>query len=119
MAVVVLLALSLSAILLATHAPRRFVFLCYQRDFDNLLPQAPMAGDRAVVQLHANLDLFWVDQWGTDNRGGTYFRTMTSGGNSYGFAHQPNQKGSPFGDENYRLHHMTDDWYSFAASDGP
>jgi hypothetical protein len=119
-AAVVLVCAVVTPILLVTNVPRRVVFLQYRAEFEKLLEQAPPPGSRAVVGLNADLRIYWVDQWGTDARGGTYFRTMAGsgpGGASFGFAHRPNPDGSPFGDNGYRLQHLTGDWYSFAAAE--
>jgi hypothetical protein len=35
----------------------------------------------------------------------------------YGFCRWPNQAGSPFGDENYAVSHVVDDWYTFQADE--
>jgi hypothetical protein len=119
-AVVALVCVALTPCLLLTNTPRRVVFGKYRADFEKLLSQAPPAADRAVVGLNADLDIYWVDQWGTDARGGTYFRTLSgsgSAGASFGFAYRPNPDGSPFGDQEYRLQHLTGDWYSFAVAE--
>jgi hypothetical protein len=119
-AAVVLLCAALTPTLLLSNVPRRVAFRKYQADFEKLLAQAPPAGDRAVVGLNADFDIYWVDQWGTDARGGTYFRTLAgvgSGAGSFGFAYRPNPDGSPFGDREYRLRHLAGDWYSFAAAE--
>jgi hypothetical protein len=119
-ALVVLVAAIATPILLTAHAPRRVVFGNYRPQFEALLANAPPPGDRATVNLNAELTIYWVDQWGTDTRGGTYFRTLTAAGpdqRSFGFAYRPNAEGSPFGDAGYELQHLTGDWYSFAASD--
>jgi hypothetical protein len=119
-AVVVLVVAVLTPTLLLTHVPRRILFAVYQPEYEALLPKAPPAGDHAVVALNADLTVFWVDQWGTDARGGTYFRTLTASGpdgRSFGFAHRPNPTGSPFGDVGYRMHHLVGDWYTFEAAD--
>lgn len=115
-------ALILTPLLLGTYIPRRLVFQQYQSDFETLLVDAPSAADGSTVPLNADFDLYWVDHWGTDRRGGVYFRTLVTGekgskGSSYGFAHRPNSDGSPFGNENYEIHHLTGEWYTFSASD--
>jgi len=118
--IIVLLALVLTPILLYTHTPRRQVFKTYQPQFDALLARAPPAGDHSTVNLNVDLQQYWIDEWGTDIRGGTYFRTMVGAApdrRSFGFAYRPNVDGSPFGDAGYELQHLTGDWYSFAASD--
>jgi hypothetical protein len=122
-AVIVLLCLLITPLLLYTDTPRRLVFLQHQADFETLLEGAPSPGNHAVVPLNADLSVFWIDQWGTDARGGTYFRTMSGRADgkaerrSFGFAYKPNAAGSPFGDGRYALWHLTGDWYSFSATD--
>jgi len=118
----VLATLALTPILLGTYVPRRLLFQQYQSGFEELLADAPQAADASTVPLNADFDLYWIDHWGTDRRGGVYFRTLVTGqkgskGSSYGFAHRPNADGSPFGNEHYELHHLTGDWYTFSASD--
>jgi hypothetical protein len=119
-ALVVLVVMIVTPLLLAMHVPRRIVFARYRPHFEALLADAPAPGDQRVANLNADFSLFWVDQWGTDARGGTYFRTLTGAAphrRSFGFAYQPNSEGSPFGDVGYELQHLGGDWYSFAASD--
>lgn len=122
-ALVVLVCLALTPLLLLTATPRWLVFRQHQAEFDALLAQAPPGSNRAVP-LNADLNIYWIDQWGTDARGGTYFRTVSgrvdgrADRRSFGFAHRPNAEGSPFGNERYELQHLTGDWYSFAATDG-
>lgn len=118
-ALVVLLTLAATPALLLTDTPRRILFRRHQAEFEALLPQAPPPGDREVVPLNADMEVLWVDQWGTDRRGGTYFRTLAAdrGAQSFGFAHRPNDRGSPFGDARYEVRHLSGDWYSFAAAE--
>jgi hypothetical protein len=122
-AVIVLLCLVVTPLLLLTHTPRRLVFRQHQGQFDKLLERAPQPGNRVVAPLNADLGIYWIDQWGTDARGGTYFRSTSGWADgradkrSFGFAHKPNLDGSPFGDARYELHHLTGDWYSFSATD--
>jgi len=121
-ACLVLVALVLTPVLLGTYIPRWLLFQHYQGSFEALLADAPPAADASTVPLNADFDLYWVDHWGTDRRGGTYFRTLVTGqkgskDGSYGFAHRPNADGSPFGNEHYEIHHLTGDWYTFSASD--
>jgi hypothetical protein len=119
-AIVVLVALVLAPSFLTTHVPRRAVFRINRTEFETLLATAPPAGYRSTVGLNAEIFPYWIDQWGTDVRGGTYFRTLVGigpDGGSFGFAYQPNAEGSPFGDIEYRLQHLTGNWYSFAASE--
>jgi hypothetical protein len=122
-AIVVLVCLVATPLLLFTDLPRRLVFQQHQADFEALVQEAPLPANHAVVPLNADLSVFWIDQWGTDARGGTYFRTMSGRADgkaerrSFGFAYQPNADGSPFGDSRYQVWHLTGDWYSFSATD--
>lgn len=122
-AYLVLVTLILTPVLLGTYLPRRLMFEAYRSDFEALLADAPDGGNHVTVPLNADLDVMWIDHWGTDNRGGVYFRTLGTGQKggftpqSFGFVHQPNYEGSPFGDREYRLHHLTGDWYTFSAVD--
>jgi hypothetical protein len=115
--VITLCTLVITPILLTTYSPRRLVFQRYRAQFEAMLDQTPPGGDQAVAPLNADLDIYWIDQWGSDRRGGTYFRTLAGRRESFGFAYRPNAEGSPFGDACYELHHLSGDWYSFAASD--
>ncbi|WZO98316.1 hypothetical protein EP7_005376 [Isosphaeraceae bacterium EP7] len=67
------------------------------------------------------LGLYRVDRRDADPRGGVYFRTGTSEDGpfitSWGIAHRPNPKGSPYGMGRYDRVHLTGDWYAFSASD--
>lgn len=123
LAIVVLLCLLITPFALLTDTPRWLVFRQHQEDFEKLLQGAPTPGNHSVVPLNADLSVFWIDQWGTDARGGTYFRTMSGRADgkaerrSFGFAYKPNAEGSPFGDGRYELWHLTGDWYSFTATD--
>jgi hypothetical protein len=122
-ALIVLLCLAATPALLLTSTPRWLAFHQHQHQFEALLVQPPPAGNRAVVPLNADLNVYWIDHWGTDARGGTYFRTLSgrvdgrADRRSFGFAYRPNPDGSPFGNERYELRHLTGDWYSFAATD--
>jgi hypothetical protein len=122
-ALIILLCIAVTTLLLLTSVPRRLLFRQHQAEFEALLPQAPPPGNHAVIGLNADLNIFWIDQWGTDARGGTYFRTVSGRDQgraerrSFGFAYQPNEQGSPFGDAGYELQHLTGDWYSFSATD--
>jgi hypothetical protein len=122
-ALVVLLCVVVTPLLLLTHTPRRILFGQHRGEFEKLLEQAPQPGNRAVVPLNADLSVYWIDHWGTDARGGTYFRTVSGRADgrpdrrSFGFAYRPNPDGSPFGDARYELAHLTGDWYSFSAAD--
>lgn len=103
--------------LLGTDTPRRLFFRLFQPELEAMLPDAPPAGDRVTVPVNADLQIYWIDHWGTDRRGGTYFRTAVGRKRSYGFVHKPNAEGSPFGDEDYKTHPLRGDWHSFQASE--
>jgi hypothetical protein len=119
----VLLAIVVTPALLLMNVPRRLMFERYQSRFEELRSHAPPPDYHSPSPLNADFELFWVDQWGTDRRGGVYFRTLATGERggqehrSFGYAYQPNREGSPFGDGGYELQHLTGDWYSFAATD--
>src|SRR5262245_337947 len=119
-AIVVLVWAIATPLLLTTHNIQRLAIRRHQPQFEALLANAPPPGDRSTANLNADLGLYWIDEWGSDARGGTYFRTMVGAPperRSFGFAYQPNSDGSPFGDVGYEVHHLSGDWYSFAASD--
>jgi hypothetical protein len=122
-ALIVLLCIAGTTLLLLNSVPRRLLFRQHRQEFEALLPMAPPPGNHQVIGLNADLSIFWIDQWGTDARGGTYFRTVSGRDQgraekrSFGFAYQPNEQGSPFGDAGYELQHLTGDWFSFAATD--
>jgi hypothetical protein len=118
-AIIVLANLVLTPYLVETRAVQALVFQRKQPEFEALVPQAPPPGRNAPVILAADFGLFIVDRWGTDDRGGVYFRSVQTAHTSYGYAYRPNALGSPFGDAGYELHPLDGDWFAFAAREGP
>jgi len=108
--------------LLGLHVPQRISFSFCHTDLRNLVDTAPVEEFRGT-ELGRRVGPYKVDRYGADPRGGVFFRTAGGpdgiGPNqmSYGFAFRPNREGSPFGDSNYRVRHLFDDWYVFAVSD--
>jgi hypothetical protein len=102
--------------------PRRLAFLPTRGAFESCLAGAPAAYS-SDHKFDRRFGMYHVDRLATDPRGGIYFRTRSSPDGfhastmSYGFSHQPNPSGSPFGDEKYTLAHVVGDWYSFQASE--
>ncbi len=108
-------------VMLRYYIPRRVAFMAHERAFERMLPSAPPAGSGATP-LERRLGIYHVDEWATDERGGVYFRTGTGIDGigpdtmSYGFAHQPNRTGSPFGASEYEVRRLFGNWYWFRAS---
>ena len=103
------------------YIPRRVAFAVVCPEFARHVAAAPVS--ESGVPLDRRLGIYRVDEYATDARGGTYFRTgYTADGIgpdrlSYGFAHRPNGAGSPFGAARYRVWRLSRDWYWFRASD--
>lgn len=108
--------------LLWFHVPQRIAFGLCCSELQELTAAAP-ANERRGAELGRQIGPYWVDRYSADRRGGVFFRTYrcTEGIGpdelSYGFAFQPNGKGTPFGNASYRHRHLFGDWYVFAASD--
>jgi hypothetical protein len=108
--------------LLWFHVPQRLVFALCCSELRGLVDATPVDAIRSK-ELGRQIGPYWVDRYGTDRRGGVYFRTHTGPDGigpdqmSYGFAFQPNDQGTPFGNAGYRCRHLFGDWYVFAASD--
>ena len=87
-----------------------------------MLRLAPPSSDRALP-LNRRLGIFQVDEYAADPRGGVYVRVHSGGDGlgpdimSYGFAYQPNSKGTPFGAAEYQTFAIGRGWYWFRASD--
>jgi len=116
------LVLVLNCFLLWCGAPRWLAFLHARPAFQASLatpPPAHAGGER----FDRRLGMYYVDRFARDLRGGIYFRTRFSPDGfythrmTYGFCHQPNREGSPFGDGKYVLVHVVGDWYAFQASE--
>lgn len=107
--------------LVRRDVPQRIAFRASREAFDGLLADAPSSKEGVV--LDRRLGAYYVDEYAADPRGGTYFRVYTGTDRtgtvsmSYGFAHSPNPKGSPFGAAKYRTYHVADDWWWFRASE--
>lgn len=109
------------AVILSGRAPR-LGFSASQPAFDRCLSARTPIGDEVgapprFVGLHR------VDASLADPRGGVHFRCFSHPDGldpdkvSYGFAHRPNHRGSPFGDPGYVLRPLGGDWFVFAVSD--
>ena len=118
-ALIVLANVVLTPYLLEARTVQALVFDRKRPQFEALLPQAPPPGRHESVLLAADFGIFIVDRWGTDDRGGVYFRSVQTAHTSYGYAYRPNAIGSPFGDVGYELYPLADDWFAFAAREGP
>ena len=111
----------LSLALILVGIPRRVAFLLSRPAFQRYVSMAPACEYRGVV-LGRLLGFYYIDRYGTDPRGGAYFRTHTGPDGigpdqmSYGFAFRPNREGTPFGNAHYRCTRMVGDWYVFSAS---
>jgi hypothetical protein len=121
-----------SAIVVATagttllQIPLGISFVLSKPQFEPFISSAPVSqyacsGERTL--LSRRLGMWHVDRYGTDPRGGTYFRIGTSMDGigpdtmSHGFAFKPNPEGSPFGNAKYYYSRITGSWFYFAASD--
>lgn len=109
----------LSLILIVFGIPRRAAFLISRPAFETYVTTAPASDAKPLGRW---LGLYYVDRYGADARGGVYFRTHAGPDGigpdtmCYGFAYQPNPKGTPFGNSHYGLFHMVGEWYVFSAS---
>ncbi|MBD2214719.1 hypothetical protein H6G27_33450 [Nostoc linckia FACHB-104] len=109
-------------ILLKFYIPRRIAFMISRTAFEQVRVQLPISA-RGKITLNRKLGLYEVDEYAMDSRGGIYFRVFWGGDGlspdtiSYGFVHQPNREGSPFGTANYQVFYLCGDWYWFRVSD--
>ena len=109
----------LSLILIVFGIPRRAAFLVSRPAFEPYVATAPASDAKPLGRW---LGVYYVDRYGADVRGGVYFRTHAGPDGigpdtmSYGFAYQPNPKGTPFGNSHYGLTHLVGDWCVFSAS---
>jgi hypothetical protein len=121
-AAVVLALLFGTYVLLTFYVPRRIAFAASRASFEQMLPQATPSQYRGTP-LNRRLGLYKVDEYAADPRGGVYFRVYSGADGigpdrmSYGFAHKPNQKGTPFGAARYCFFTLGNNWYWFCASD--
>jgi hypothetical protein len=122
-----ILMLGCTYVLLRFYVPRRIAFAASKDAFVTQLTTVPVSV-RDGEPFDKRLGFFDVDRVAADPRGGVFFRVHSefkAKGNdsssanrvSYGFVHQPNATGSPFGAAGYRLHRLGGDWYWFRASD--
>jgi hypothetical protein len=115
------LSVALSFALVLSGLPVRAAFSLSLPAFRRHVATAPIS-EYEGEELGRLLGLYHVDRHATDPRGGTYFRTHSGSVGigpdtmSYGFAHRPNEEGSPFGNSKYNLSHMAGDWHRFSAS---
>jgi hypothetical protein len=122
-----------TALLLAFDVPLRAAFTISRAAFERALPSAtrkrlseveaypvhnPWSRDRIRP-----MGAFEVHDVIEDPRGGVFF-CIAHGADglgpdimTYGFAYQPNRKGTPFGNARYGLRPLGQDWYVFHASD--
>ncbi|MEM6750284.1 MAG: hypothetical protein AAGA57_11240 [Planctomycetota bacterium] len=115
------IALGLTAAALFFQLPTRAGFALARDDFQPLT-QNMTAKTPQVSAVNATVGIYRVRAVGVDPRGGVYFMLNHTTGSlsgcttSYGFAHQPNQQGTPFGDQHYRFTPLGGGWYAFRAS---
>ncbi|WP_041739539.1 hypothetical protein [Calothrix sp. PCC 6303] len=109
-------------VMLKFYIPRRLAFMVSQSAFEQVRVQLPISAKEKIT-LNRKLGLYEVDEYAIDSRGGAYFRVFSGGDGlspdtiSYGFVHQPNSKGSPFGAAEYQVFYLYGDWYWFRVSD--
>jgi len=113
--------LVLASIIGAVFAiPQRAVFPIFRSSFEEVVNSEELSKNKEG-ELDRRIGIWKVDRYGTDRRGGVYFRmrTVADGPDqiSYGFVYQPNTDGTPFGNAQYFTRQLTKDWYNFCASD--
>lgn len=103
------------------YVPCKIGFLLSYSDFKQTLADTkPNA--YSSEKMDKWLGIYKVDEYGTDSRGGVYYRVYSGMDGigpdtmSYGFVYRPNKQGTPFGAAKYNILHVLDDWYLFAAS---
>lgn len=104
---------------LALNWPMRAAFALSEGAFLAQVNDAPVAENSfSEFPLNQRLGLYYVTYYATDSRGGTYFQTGAHGffPAPHGFAFQPNDQGSPFGDDIYHIEPVQKDWYWFRAT---
>ena len=114
-----LLCVAIVPVLVAEKVPRHIAF----RQTIPRFEQALMQADHSSVSKIGRYPVKTVAQ---DSEGGIYFKTgdRVTGGwmdpeerITYGFAYQPDPEQSPFGEWDYRLWPIAEDWYEFKATD--
>ncbi|MEM6714971.1 MAG: hypothetical protein AAF622_07850 [Cyanobacteria bacterium P01_C01_bin.147] len=118
-------AIATALIILVTHIsiklnwPMRVAFGLSEGAFLAQVNEAPVTETSfSEFPLNQRLGLYYVTYYATDSRGGTYFQTGAHGffPAPHGFAYQPNDQGSPFGDDIYHVEPVQKDWYWFRAT---
>ena len=101
--------------------PARIGLWASLNEFQPLLIQAPeVPGGQP---LNKRVGVYDVIRYAADGKGGVYFVTgdykdgLRKDHVSLGFAYHPSRTGTPFGREQYRLTHVSGEWYSFAATE--
>jgi len=104
---------------LRLYVPLRIAFASCRSTFQHIV-------DNGVADNHSfkrNIGPYVVDECLVDARGGEYFRVYSGADGlgpdvtSYGFCHNPNREGSPFGAARYGTFRLGNGWYWFRASD--
>jgi hypothetical protein len=113
---------ALTFVLLLYYVPRRIAFAACRPAFDAARAKPSFdAGDDGTELVW--LGVYRISAIATDPRGGTYFRTGSGPDGigpdrrSFGFAHQPNPTGTPFGRAGLQLRRLSQDWHWFTVSD--
>ena len=107
---------------LALNIPCRIGFMISRSAFEEL-QKTISSPPTEPVALNRQAGLYLVDSYATDTRGGLFFRTHWGPDGigpdtmSYGFAYQPNNTGSPFGNKAYATRKITGHWHWFRTSD--
>ena len=120
--VIVAAGLVLTAGLLVVGVPRRLAFRLSRPAFEEVLQEA-RSSPGGMLDVDRWLGIYEVDECAVDERGGVYFRTYECQAGiwvdrmSFGFVHEPNEEGSPFGAADYHGYRVSGDWYVFEAND--
>jgi len=113
-----LLVLTTCALLLL-DVPVRVAFLACRDELAKAAGDAAAAGPDSL--FGRQIGPYRVGEAAVDERGGLYLRVFAEDGileiRSYGFSHQPNEWGSPFGVAGYAPVELGDGWAWFAVSD--
>jgi hypothetical protein len=118
-AMIVLLMLCTTYVALRFYIPRRIAFATCRSSFQQIVDDG-IADDR---EFNRRIGPYQIDECLIDDRGGIYFRVYSGADGigpdvmSYGFCHNPNRDGSPFGAAQYRTFRLGKGWYWFRASD--
>lgn len=120
MTVAPILSVACSAMVIMS-VPARIGLWASLNDFQPLLRSAPEVAEGQP--LNRRVGVYDVLRYAADGKGGVYFVTgnyqdgLRRNRVSLGFAYHPSRQGTPFGHDQYRLVHVSGDWYSFAASE--